>query len=52
MNGYQKSNRQSSEDGWLPSAKSRSNTFVDTSKFRNKKSVSEDHSYSLKGVKF
>lgn len=39
--GYQKSNRQSSEDGWLPSSKSRSSTFFDASKLKSNKSVSE-----------
>lgn len=40
--GYQKSNRQSSEEGWLPSTKSRSTTLFDTSKFKNNKTSIDD----------
>ncbi|KAG4069974.1 hypothetical protein HA402_015198 [Bradysia odoriphaga] len=40
--GYQKSNRQSNEDGWLPGAKSRSTTLFDTSKFKNNKTSIDD----------
>lgn len=40
--GYQKSNRQSSDEGWLPSTKSRSTTLFDSSKFKNNKTSIDD----------
>ncbi|KAJ6628986.1 Eukaryotic translation initiation factor 4 gamma 3, partial [Pseudolycoriella hygida] len=41
--GYHKSNRQSGEDGWLATSKSRSSTFFDASKFKNNKSSLDDN---------